>query len=72
MVHFDILLKISKFEQDRMSFSTYKKNIEQGDTVILYIGIKSMYALKVEPFRKTKNGEEIENIYQTRYLCLDT
>lgn len=52
-----------------MSFSTYKKNIEEGDTVVLYIGIKSMYALKVEPFRKAKNGDEIENIHQTRYAC---
>jgi hypothetical protein len=49
-----------------MSFSIYKKDIEEGDTVILYIGIKSMYALKVEPMKKTKNGDEIENIHQTR------
>jgi len=49
-----------------MSFSTYKKIIEQGDTVILYLGIKSMYAIKVEPLRKTRNGDEIENIHQTR------
>lgn len=30
-----------------MSFSRFKETIEEGDTVILYIGVSQIYALEV-------------------------
>jgi hypothetical protein len=37
-----------------MSFSHYKTEIEVGDTVILYLGFNTMYALKVTPTMMTR------------------
>jgi hypothetical protein len=37
-----------------MSFAGYKSEIEVGDTVILYLGFNTMYALQVTPTKLTK------------------
>ncbi|XP_064088449.1 tRNA (adenine(58)-N(1))-methyltransferase catalytic subunit TRMT61A-like [Macrobrachium nipponense] len=53
-----------------MSFSSFKKLIEVGDTVILYISVNHLYAIEVKPKLINKNGIEIDNVFQTRYGCL--
>ncbi|KAL0276335.1 UNVERIFIED_CONTAM: hypothetical protein PYX00_003925 [Menopon gallinae] len=53
-----------------MSFRQYKAVISEGDTVILYININSMYAIEVESYRKNKNDQLVENIFQTTYGAL--
>ena len=53
-----------------MSFDTYKDVIEEGDTVIIYVNIHSMYALEVKPEKENKNGEITPNIFQTSYGAL--
>lgn len=53
-----------------MSFSSCKKLIEVGDTVILYISVTHLYAIEVKPKIINKNGFEIDNVFQTRYGCL--
>ncbi|XP_068247074.1 tRNA (adenine(58)-N(1))-methyltransferase catalytic subunit TRMT61A-like [Palaemon carinicauda] len=53
-----------------MSFSSCKKLIEVGDTVILYISVTHLYAIEVKPKIINKNGTEIDNVFQTRYGCL--
>ena len=40
-----------------MSFDKYKEIIEEGDTVIIYVNIHSMYALEATPEKENKNGE---------------
>jgi tRNA (adenine57-N1/adenine58-N1)-methyltransferase len=51
----------------KMTFDNYKELIEENDTVILYISFNTMYALKVTPTKLTKNGDSVENIFQTSY-----
>lgn len=53
-----------------MSFRKFKNVIEEGDTVILYININSMYAIEVESFKKNKNNELVDNVFQTTYGAL--
>ena len=53
-----------------MSFDKYKEIIEENDTVIIYISIHSMYPLEVKPEKINKNGETVENIFQTSYGAL--
>lgn len=53
-----------------MSFKEYKEVISEGDTVIIYVSINSMYAIEVESFKKNKNNEMVENIFQTTYGAL--
>lgn len=53
-----------------MSFKEYKEVIAEGDTVILYININSMYAIEVESYKKNKNNELVENVFQTTYGAL--
>lgn len=53
-----------------MSFKEYKEIISEGDTVILYININSMYAIEVESFKKNKHNELVENVFQTTYGAL--
>lgn len=37
----------ASLQNPNMSFSAFKEVIEEGDTVILYIGVSQMYALEV-------------------------
>lgn len=53
-----------------MSFLSYKKCIEEGDTVILYVNPQCMYPVTVKPTKLNKLNEEIENTFQTSYGCL--
>ena len=53
-----------------MSFDKYKEIIEEGDTVIIYVSIHSMYSLEVKPEKINRNGETVENIFQTSYGAL--
>ncbi|CAL4077676.1 unnamed protein product, partial [Meganyctiphanes norvegica] len=53
-----------------MSFSEFKDVIEEGDTVILYIGVTSIYAIEVKPTIVNKLGEEIDNVFQSRFGAL--
>ena len=53
-----------------MSFDKYKEIIEEGDTVIIYVNIHSMYALEATPKKENKNGEITPNIFQTSYGAL--
>uniref|UniRef100_A0A0P4WSQ9 tRNA (adenine(58)-N(1))-methyltransferase catalytic subunit TRMT61A n=2 Tax=Scylla TaxID=6760 RepID=A0A0P4WSQ9_SCYOL len=50
-----------------MSFSGFKEVIEEGDTVILYIGVSQIYALEVKPKVINKNGQGVDNVFQTKY-----
>lgn len=54
-------------QHPRMSFSGFKEVIEEGDTVILYIGVSQMYALEVKPKVLNKNGVGVDNVFQTKY-----
>ena len=53
-----------------MSFANFKKVIEEGDTVIIYVNIHSMYALEVTPEKENRNGEITPHIFQTSYGAL--
>nr|XP_053642291.1 tRNA (adenine(58)-N(1))-methyltransferase catalytic subunit TRMT61A-like isoform X2 [Cherax quadricarinatus] len=53
-----------------MSFSKCKELIEEGDTVILYIGVSQIYALEVKPKLINKAGQPVDNVFQTRYGSL--
>ncbi|KAK7792652.1 hypothetical protein R5R35_005110 [Gryllus longicercus] len=53
-----------------MSFANYKSVIEQGDTVILYLSVNNMHAIKVEQRIKNKKNEMVENVFQTPYGAL--
>lgn len=53
-----------------MSFAGYKDKIELGDTVILFININNMHAIKVESTLKNKRGEIVEYVFQTTYGAL--
>merc|ERR1712018_505972 len=48
-----------------MTFGQFKETIEENDTVILYISFNTMYALTVSPTKIAKNGDTVENIFQT-------
>ena len=37
-----------------MSFNGYKTIIEENDTVILYLGFNTMYAIQVTPTKNTR------------------
>lgn len=53
-----------------MSFSEFKDVIEEGDTVILYIGVSNIYPIEVKPTVTNRLNEEVENIFQTKYGAL--
>lgn len=53
-----------------MKFCEYKETIEQGDTVVLYVNVNSMYAIVVDPWIKNKKDETLENVFQTAYGAL--
>lgn len=53
-----------------MSFLKQKDEIEENDTVILYLSSSSMHAINVTPMMKNKRGELIENVFQTSFGAL--
>ena len=50
-----------------MSFKEYKTHVEIGDTIILYINIKTIHAIRVSEEVKNKKGNMVPNIFQTVY-----
>jgi len=50
-----------------MSFARYKKVIEMGDLVILYINFNTMYPVYVTETVLSKKGVEVEHVFQTKY-----
>lgn len=58
----------------KMSFKSYKNQIELGDTVILYLSINQVYCIRAEAKTLSKKGIEVDNVLQTPYgavKCLD-
>ncbi|XP_012134820.1 tRNA methyltransferase 61 [Megachile rotundata] len=53
-----------------MSFEKVKEVIEEGDVVILYLGPSNMHSLEVKTKIVNKNGEMVDNIFQTIYGAL--
>lgn len=53
-----------------MSFAKPKTEIEENDTVILYLSYTNMHAVDVTPMVKNKKGQNIEHIFQTHYGSL--
>lgn len=53
-----------------MSFRRDKTEIDEGDTVILYLSASNMHAFRVQPTIKNKHGELVENVFQTTYGAL--
>ncbi|CAG9822484.1 unnamed protein product [Phaedon cochleariae] len=53
-----------------MSFDGYKDEINEGDTVILYLTITQVYSIKAQPKIVNKKGNEVENVFQTPYGAL--
>jgi len=50
-----------------MSFDIYKKIIEEGDTIILYVGFNSMYPVHVTPTKYNKSGVQVDHTVQTTF-----
>lgn len=65
-----VLIRLLVCLEFKMSFFEYKEKIVEGDTVILYVNINSMYAITVEPLIKNKNNELVDNVFQTTYGAL--
>jgi len=53
-----------------MSFKEFKKHVELGDTLILYINIKNIHAITVSEEVRNKKGHMVPNIFQTVYGAL--
>lgn len=53
-----------------MSFTTPKRVISQGDTVILYLGINNMHVIEVNPEIMNKHGELVSYTHQTTFGAL--
>ncbi|RZF33971.1 hypothetical protein LSTR_LSTR012091 [Laodelphax striatellus] len=53
-----------------MSFSSFKRTIEEGDRVILYLTPSSMHAIEVSPTLLNKNGQTVDNVFQTTFGAL--
>jgi len=54
-----------------MSFLKSKTVVEEGDVVILYLSVSSQYPIEVTKFTKNRNGQLVENKFQTIYGALD-
>lgn len=54
-----------------MSFMERNSTIREGDIVILFLSVTSQYPIEVRRFIKNKNGEFVENKFQTIYGHLD-
>lgn len=55
---------------EKMSFKEAKETIECGDVVILYLNPSNMHAIEVIEKIKSKNGELVDNVFQTTYGSL--
>ncbi|XP_050588668.1 tRNA (adenine(58)-N(1))-methyltransferase catalytic subunit TRMT61A [Bombus affinis] len=53
-----------------MSFNEVKEFIEEGDVVILYLGHNNMHSLEIKAKIPNKNGEMVDNVFQTKYGAL--
>lgn len=53
-----------------MSFAAPKRVIEQGDTVILYLGINNMHSIEVQSEVINKHGQMVPYTHQTTYGAL--
>lgn len=55
----------------QMSFFSPKELVEEGDLVILYLSVNSQYPLQVRKTIKNRNGQWVENKFQSIYGILD-
>lgn len=53
-----------------MSFAKTKATVEEGDTAVIYLDPKAMYSIQVTTTIASKTGEQVENIFQTKYGAL--
>ncbi|KAL7648540.1 UNVERIFIED_CONTAM: hypothetical protein RMT77_000446 [Armadillidium vulgare] len=53
-----------------MSFAGFKRIIEEGDTIILYVNLSQIYAIEVKPSVKNKHGKMVEYTFQSKYGAL--
>lgn len=53
-----------------MGFDNLQTNVQQGDTLILYLTINEIHTIKAESKRTNKNGVQIDNVFQTSYGAL--
>ena len=53
-----------------MTFNTFREEIEENDTVILYVSFNTMYPISVTPNVTNKKGNVVENVFQTSYGAL--
>lgn len=53
-----------------MSFAVPKRIIEQGDTVILYLGINNTHSIEVKSETINKHGQSVPFTFQTTYGAL--
>ncbi|KAK9300784.1 hypothetical protein QLX08_006647 [Tetragonisca angustula] len=53
-----------------MSFNKVKEFIEEGDVIILYLGHNNMHSLEIKAKIPNKNGEMVDNVFQTKYGAL--
>lgn len=54
-----------------MSFIERGETIKEGDTAILFLSVNSHYPIEVKRFIKNRNGDFVENKFQTIYGHLD-
>lgn len=53
-----------------MSFIHPQDVVKEGDTVVVYAGINSIYAIEATASTKNKSGRDVENIFQSTYGAL--
>ncbi|KAL9897334.1 tRNA methyltransferase 61 isoform 1-T2 [Glossina fuscipes fuscipes] len=53
-----------------MSFLRPKTKIDEGDTVIIFLGVNSMHSIQATPTVVNRKGEEVEHIFQTSFGAL--
>ncbi|XP_012260158.1 tRNA (adenine(58)-N(1))-methyltransferase catalytic subunit TRMT61A [Athalia rosae] len=53
-----------------MSFDRSKEFVEEGDEVILFLGVSQMYSLEATPTIVNKRGETVDYVFQTSYGAL--
>lgn len=53
-----------------MSFDGYKDEIQEGDTVILYLTVNQIYSVKAQAKIVNKKGNLVDNVFQTPFGAL--
>lgn len=53
-----------------MGFDNLQNHIQHGDTIILYVSIHEIYAIKAVPKKTNKVGVQIDYVFQTGYGAL--